>query len=140
MPLLINTFPVSIDLFCHVNLLNDKRLAVILIHIDQSNTTGHLLQAWSGFKQRIFFWYHQIWKNPHAPNDFLMRIFYQRFAAVFFIQSFCSYNFLVSNLAMLVRFILLHLKCPINIFVEFAWNWSSVITGYNDEQLFHFCA
>ena len=28
-------------------------------------------------------------------------------------------------------------KCPI--FLEFAWNWSSVLTGYNDEWFFHVC-
>ena len=25
-------------------------------------------------------------------------------------------------------------------FFEFAWNWSSVLTGYNDEYFFHACA
>ena len=30
-------------------------------------------------------------------------------------------------------------KMPHQFFFEFAWNWSSVLTGCNDESFFHVC-
>ena len=137
MSIFINNIPVFIDFFHHLRLvhkINDQQQfkSTLTLKIDQSANTiqlsGHLL--WVGLALN------------NASFDITIRLI--NVTKVLLLCSahkvFIITGFLASSQLIFGGFYFAAAKMSHQFFFEFSWKWPAVLTGHNDEQLFHVCA